>query len=677
MTPHPRFALLRLVLLVSLALRCGSGDAVGLGPLRLQSALGQPLRATVQVLGNDAGKLVESCIRVSLKTPDGSDIVRPQFEIRRGKTSNAELAISTTRTVDEPAVALLVEITCSPTLHRDYQLLLDLRDGLPGVVSTQGEEPQQESVARTPASNAGEGTSRSRRRSTPNARAASSGLRAVGASELETMSPDDVPKPRAARIKLAPAARSVLKLTQSNTLQSESIQAPTRQAAGLKFSQSLGLSTGLGADPGRLNSEDMSAAKARFQAILRNEDALVTARKELKALQAQAGAGVPVATPAATGASAAATSALQTTPPAQPAQAEQTAQPPISPATSAEQPPNQSVRPRAAGSTAGQSATGAPRNALASTSMMLGLALLVAAGLAMLWRHLRGGNRKTLATARKNTPWWLATGDDASRETELLESARASVARKEPAMADAGAAAVNAEIVNDKTLQRYVNHFIGKRDGATGIADARIEPLGVVEATDPWTAGKPSAAAAQAGKKATQAGSALLQTGQSDDTRSELARSKLATFELVSDVMQEAEFWKMLNETQRAIDILENYCGSAASVSPAPWLYLADLYQGNGDDERHAQLCTRFREIFNGRLHEADADTPAGRESLEGYPHLMDKISALWGQDSVVPFLQGLLVNDRDSPREGFYLPVYQEILLLIDVAMEREQAIA
>ena len=654
MTPHPRLALLRLVLLVSLALRCGSGDAVGLGPLRLQSALGQPLRATVQVLGSDAGKLVDSCIRVSLKTPDGSDIVRPQFEIRRGKTSNAELAISTTRTVDEPAVALMVEITCSPTLHRDYQLLLDLRDGLPGVISTLGEEAQQESAVRTPVSKAGEGSGRSRRRSTSNARAASSGLRAVAASELEAMSPEDAPKPRVARIKHISEARSVLKLTQTETLQGESVQAPTRQAAGLKFSQSLGSGTGLGADAGRFNSEDMSAAKARFQAILRNEDALVTARRELKALQT--------------------TPPLQ---PAQPAQPEQAAQASISSVTSVEQPPGQPVRPRAAGSSAGQETIGESRTALASTSMMLGLALLVAAGLAMLWRHLRGGNRKTLATARKNTPWWLAAGDDASREAELLESARASVARKEPAMADAGAAAVNAEIVNDKTLRRYVNHFIGKRDGASDNADARIEPLGVVEATGEWGAGKLSAAVAQAGMKATQSGAAPAQAGQSDDTRSELARSKLATFELVSDVMQEAEFWKMLNETQRAIDILENYCGSAASVSPAPWLYLADLYQGNGDDERHAQLCTRFREIFNGRLHEADADTPTGRDTLEGYPHLMEKISALWGQDSVVPFLQGLLVNDRDSPREGFYLPVYQEILLLIDVAMEREQAIA
>ena len=674
MTPRPRFALLRLVVLVSLALRCGTGDAVGLGPLRLQSALGQPLRATVQVLGNDAGKLVESCIRVSLKMPDGSDIVRPQFELKRGRTTTAELAISTTRTVDEPAVALLVEITCSPTLHRDYQLLLDLRDGLPGVVSTLGEEAQQESPARNAVSNAGEGSSRSRRRSTSNARAASGGLRAVAASELETMSPDDAPKPRAVQIKAAPVALSVLKLTQTNTLQGESMQSPTRQAAGLKFSQSLGLGMGLGADPSRPDSEELNAAKARFQAILRNEDALVTARKELKALQSQAVAGASVAKPAATGSAAVPALPLQAT---QTPQTAQSTQPPTPPAPPVGRAQDQPVGQRISGSAVRKPAAGESRTVLASTSMMLGLAFLVAAGLAMLWRRLRGGNRTSSAAARKNTPWWLTAGDDTSREAELLESARASVARKEPAMVDAGAAALDAEIVNDKALRRYVNHFVGKRGGVNATVDARIEPLGVVQGSGEWTAGMPSAPGVQPSMKATQSGPVPVQAGHSDDTRSELARSKFATFELVSDVMQEAEFWKMLNETQRAIDILENYCGSAASVSPAPWLYLSDLYRGIGDDERHARLCIRFREIFNGRLHEADANTPAGRETLEGYPHLMEQISALWGQEEVVPFLQGLLVNDRDSPREGFYLPVYLEILLLIDVAMEREQAVA
>jgi hypothetical protein len=36
-----------------------------------------------------------------------------------------------------------------------------------------------------------------------------------------------------------------------------------------------------------------------------------------------------------------------------------------------------------------------------------------------------------------------------------------------------------------------------------------------------------------------------------------------------------------------------------------------------------------------------------------------------------LPFLESLLVDDRDGKRMGFELPVYRDILLLISVANE------
>ncbi len=658
MTHRPRFALLRIVVLVSLAMRCGVSDAVGLGPLRLQSALGQPLRATVQVLGSDAGTLAESCIRVILKMPDGSEIVRPQFGLKRAKGAAAELSISTVSTVDEPAVSLLVEITCAPTLHRDYQLLLDMKDGLPRVVSTMADELKLDTLPRGSARDGETAGARARQRSR---RSRAESMRSIAAGDLETMSPNDAAKPPTMRAKAAPAARSVLKLTQTDLLQIDPVRSPPTQPAGLKLSQSLGLA----ADPARSDSEELSAAKARFQAVLRGEDALVAARRQLKTLQAGSAPAVsnparPAPLQAGTGQPAAAAPAPQ-------------------PAAPQPQPEGQAGAGSVAAQSAAarQSAAGASRSALASTSLMIGMALLMAAGLAMIWRYLRDPGRKGSKAAGKATPWWLATSDDATREAELLASARASVARKDAPAADAASGAADTGSTSDKALERYVNHFVGRRDATVPNIDERIEPLGLANveqetaiATEPM----PARDVIARGARPDEAASDL---DQFDDAPRELARSKLATFELVSDVMQEAEFWKMLNETQRAIDILENYCNSAASASPAPWLYLADLYDSLGDGERRAELCNSFRKIFNGRLHEADANTPPGRESLEGYPHLMDKISTLWAHEAVVPFLQGLLVNDRESPREGFYLPVYQEILLLIDVAMEREQALA
>ena len=156
--------------------------------------------------------------------------------------------------------------------------------------------------------------------------------------------------------------------------------------------------------------------------------------------------------------------------------------------------------------------------------------------------------------------------------------------------------------------------------------------------------------------------------------RSHAGPRNLSTFEPVSDVMQEAEFWKMLNETSRAIDILENYCNDENSASPVPWLYLADLYNANGETERYAQLRDRFHQRFNARISESEVPGEGSRCSLEEYPHLMQQISDLWQGSDVLPFLQGLLINNRDDPREGFDLMVYREILLLIDVVRERDR---
>ena len=667
MTHHPRFALLRIVVLVSLALRCSTGDAVGLGPLQLQSALGQPLRATVQVLGSDAGTLSETCIRINLKMPDGSDIVRPQFELRRSRATAIELAISTTGKIDEPAVALLVEITCAPTLHRDYQLLLDLRDGLPRVVSTMADELKPAKQARSATGlardNGDEGSAGSRKRGR---RSSAGGVRSVAASELEAMPADDAVKAPAARVKAAPVARNVLKLTQTDTLQGDSLQSTSRQPAGLKLSQSLGMEI----DSAQLQSDELGAAKARFQAILRGEDALVAARRELKALQNRSAPATPAPVSSIAGQPAAASP--------RPAQAGEVAGGPEAQKAAGDA----AVKPAAVQ----QPAVSGSRGAFASTSLLLGMALLAAAGAAMIWRHLHATRRRGVKVDGKKQPWWLTSGDDASREADLLASARGSVARKKSASVDMklwaaveGDKVIEADKADkaDKVLARYVQHFVGKRDKAVHDANARIDPLGPASLEDEKAAVGQTVPEKRKLPKIVPHDQGLSDLSHLDDAPRPLGRNKLATFELVSDVMQEAEFWKMLNETQRAIDILENYCNSAESASPAPWLYLADLYEGLGDAERHAQLCNRFREIFNGRLHEADAITPAGRETLEGYPHLMEKISELWGQEAIVPFLQGLLVNDRESPREGFYLPVYQEILLLIDVALERESAVA
>jgi pilus assembly protein FimV len=616
MTNPPPLAVLRIVVLISIALRSGAGDALGLGPMRLQSALGQPLHATVQVLGPEARSLPENCIRGKLLSPDGSEIVRPETELKR-RNGQTEIAIATRAVVEEPAVTLLIEVTCAPEMHRDYQLLLDLRDGLPRVVAQDADvaaSVKSSAVQRASAS----GETGAERRRKPRGRAPVLAAEAGRSADALEVAADEGEVKLRSRARGLPGARNVLKLTQID------LDLGKKPAPGLRLSQTLS-SPVEGAKAA--DTEDILAAKARFMAMLHNEDPVQIAQRQVRGLQAQLKRAA-VSNPA--GASNASNAAI------------------------------------AARSSVFSSATSSGRFGDINY-WLIGMGALVLAAIGVLSAMYRSAPRGAKKTA---SPWWAASDDAAQREAKLVEAAREiASARKQPAQPIVGE--IDRMLAEEKILHQYINNFLPSetpKDARTG------RKLGTEATPLP---------AADAAIRDTAAAPALLDEDAAHGLphpMGPLPRDHaLQTFELVSDVMQEAEFWKMLNETKRAIDILENYCNGDSASSPVPWLYLADLYQSSGDLERYGKLQDNFRKHFNCRMSE---DTDANglrdtRHSLEDYPHLMQKISSLWGQPEIVPFMQELLLNDRDAPRQGFNLPVYREILMLIEVAREREQEFA
>lgn len=142
--------------------------------------------------------------------------------------------------------------------------------------------------------------------------------------------------------------------------------------------------------------------------------------------------------------------------------------------------------------------------------------------------------------------------------------------------------------------------------------------------------------------------------------------------EEISDTLQEVEFWMLLNDRARALEILEPLGEVEKPDSPAPWLYLLDTYAEMGDQAKYEALRERCEHIFNvqiARWEEKDAGgTPRG---LDEFPHLMEQICVCWKGDRVVEFLESLLVDDREGSRAGFELPVYRDLMLLIALAKE------
>lgn len=104
------------------------------------------------------------------------------------------------------------------------------------------------------------------------------------------------------------------------------------------------------------------------------------------------------------------------------------------------------------------------------------------------------------------------------------------------------------------------------------------------------------------------------------------------------------------------------------------WLKLLELHRLNGNRAEFERSANEMREYFNVQADEwAQSISLPGRGSLDTYPHLRTEIIRLWRKPDCLPFLQTLLIDNREGTRVGFPLPVAEEILLLVAILSSSE----
>ncbi len=121
---------------VALALLCGSplmANAVGLGDIRLSSALNQPFVADIDLLSVPPDELKQ--LHASLSSPEtfaSHGVDRPSFlssmtfKVTTDRSGHAVLQVRTPEVVTEPFVTLLIEVSWPQgRLVREYTVLLD------------------------------------------------------------------------------------------------------------------------------------------------------------------------------------------------------------------------------------------------------------------------------------------------------------------------------------------------------------------------------------------------------------------------------------------------------------------------------------------------------------------------------------------------------------------------
>ncbi|MFI4941454.1 MAG: FimV family protein, partial [Burkholderiales bacterium] len=108
------------------AMFCGSSAlAVGFTDLHVQSALGQPLRAQIGLVGSEGNDTHNRCFKAKVRSLEDTSLGAIGIDVKNDGAV-ATIVLSTTQMINEPAVTLSVEYICESQSRRDYQILLDL-----------------------------------------------------------------------------------------------------------------------------------------------------------------------------------------------------------------------------------------------------------------------------------------------------------------------------------------------------------------------------------------------------------------------------------------------------------------------------------------------------------------------------------------------------------------------
>ena len=102
-----------------------SASAAGLGEITLHSAIGQPLRATIKVSLGDNEEIERACFVVAPSGVPELPALSPGQVALKYDSERLLLTLSSTTPINDPIVALSINMGCGQSLRRDYTLMPD------------------------------------------------------------------------------------------------------------------------------------------------------------------------------------------------------------------------------------------------------------------------------------------------------------------------------------------------------------------------------------------------------------------------------------------------------------------------------------------------------------------------------------------------------------------------
>lgn len=131
-----------------------------------------------------------------------------------------------------------------------------------------------------------------------------------------------------------------------------------------------------------------------------------------------------------------------------------------------------------------------------------------------------------------------------------------------------------------------------------------------------------------------------------------------------------AEIMLSFGRVRGAAETLAEHIEEASPANVQPWLLLLDLYRRGNMRPEFDALSARIRRRFNACVPawEQSPRPVSGLKSLADYAHIIGRLPQIWGSQSCLDYLYGLVNVSRNGQRTGFPVEVVEEIALLIRV---------
>ena len=145
---------------------------------------------------------------------------------------------------------------------------------------------------------------------------------------------------------------------------------------------------------------------------------------------------------------------------------------------------------------------------------------------------------------------------------------------------------------------------------------------------------------------------------------------RISSHQNTNAVMQDASRLFTHGRTNQAIEHLQQHLARHPKCSPWMWLYLLDLLSKEDKQQEFDIVAGDCRKHFNLSV---ERSPDLKQQGIESYPRIMKALQQTWGTPQVISLIDDLVYNTRLVPRMGFERSVFEELMMLKEVACQTQ----